>query len=75
MLIPTFDQIHELRDKEMLRVDLLASVTLLVARMKRPFIQNIYKIGAIRIIDDGHFFSRIAHALILRMIKYGMPKV
>ncbi len=40
-----------------------AGVTLLVARMKRPFMQNMHKTGAIRIIGDDHFFSRIAHAL------------
>lgn len=40
-----------------------AGVTLLIARMKRPFMQNMHKTGAIRIIGDDHFFSRTSHAL------------
>ncbi len=40
-----------------------AGVTLLIARMKRPFMKNMHKTGAIRIIGEDHFFSRMAHAL------------
>ena len=40
-----------------------AGVTLLIARMKRPFMQNMHKTGAIRVIGEDHFFSRMTHAL------------
>ena len=41
----------------------VAGVTLLIARMKRPFMQNLHKTGGIRRIGDDHFFSRLSHAL------------
>ncbi len=41
----------------------VAGVTLLIARMKRPFMQNLHKTGAVRIIGEDHFFSRLTHAL------------
>ena len=41
----------------------VAGVTLLIARMKRPFMQNMSKTGAVRIIGEDHFFSRLTHAL------------
>jgi SulP family sulfate permease len=41
----------------------VAGVTLLIARMKRPFMQNLHKTGTIRIIGEDHFFSRLTHAL------------
>lgn len=51
-----------------------AGVTLLVARMKRPFMQNMHKTGAIRTIGDDHFFSRIAHALAYAWSNMECPK-
>jgi SulP family sulfate permease len=41
----------------------VAGVTLLIARMKRPFMQNLHKTGGIRLIGEDHFFSRLSHAL------------
>ncbi len=41
----------------------VAGVTLLIARMKRPFMQNMHKTGAVRVVGEDHFFSRLTHAL------------
>jgi SulP family sulfate permease len=41
----------------------VAGVILLIARMKRPFMQNLHKTGGIRLIGEDHFFSRLSHAL------------
>ncbi|MEE9448068.1 MAG: SulP family inorganic anion transporter [Arenicellales bacterium] len=38
-------------------------VTILVARMKRQFMQSLRRSGAIKIMDDRYFFSRLVFAL------------
>ena len=47
----------------------VGGVTLLIARMKRQFMLNMHKTGAIRIIGEDHFFSRLAHALAFAWIE------
>ncbi len=40
-----------------------AGVTVLIARMKRPFMLSMHKTDSIHKIGDDHFFSRITYAL------------